>query len=208
MFAVGKIRKGAQRAYDLAPNPATFYTLVRAANATTIELKARWQALPLAVQNVTGSWRSDADKYAVRLQGYLGAATDIVDAVKSGSIDWQKALRAGSNYARALQAFFSADSAYWASLANRLEAVEPEPDLLSWWNDTFHPEIGAALDSLAGSGAGELADETQKAVDKTLADPRQFLQTGFSLGLAALAVAGLWFAWPLIAPSIRGSRAQ
>jgi hypothetical protein len=208
-FDVGKIQRGAQRAYDLAPNPVFFMMLTRAVLGSLDELRAEWEELPEDVRKTHENWEANLVKYRARVLGEQIQAKKVVDFIASGDEDWQEGIRKGTAYANALHAFFlDGDSSKWANLANQLAEikewyVEETGGLPRWTRPTFffaiyNPllAIPAATTALSLEWAAqevvpeleEFAEDTAEAAEDVFDDVVNFLKKA---GIGIVVISGL-----------------
>lgn len=211
-YDVEKVAAAQLRVYNMAPSPATFYTLARAAIQVTDDLARDFQGLPSAVKQANAAWQTDAVTYRARLQQEQLQAQVVIDLVNSGDQDWNKALQAGNDYAIALKRYFMGsggqppDSAVWAGLANRLaelQAIEIGSSFnkVTWlaalWGGPFAGAWMATTETLlegAGEALTEQVEKTKQAAGDALGDAADLMSKA-GIGLVGLAVAGaaVWF---------------
>ena len=211
-YDVEKVAAAQLRVYNMAPSPATFYTLTRAAIAVTDNLARDFQNLASSVKQDNSGWQTNAVTYRARLQQEQLQAQVVIDLVNSGEQDWNKALQAGNDYAIALKRFFMGgggqppDSAVWASLANRLaelQAIEIGSSFnrVTWlaalWGGPFAGAWMATTETLlegAGEALTEQVEKTKQAAGDALGDAADLMSKG-AIGILGLAVAAgaIWF---------------
>ena len=211
-YDVEKVASRQLRLYNLAPSPATFYTLTRAAIAVTDNLLRDFQNLASSVKQANSGWQTNAVTYRARLQQEQLQAQVVIDLVNSGDQDWNKALQAGNDYAIALRRFFMGsggqppDSSGWAELANQLaelQAIEIGSSFnqVTWlaalWGGPWAGAMMATTETLlegAGEALTEQVEKTKAAAKDALGDAADLMGKA-SIGLIGLAVAAgaVWF---------------
>lgn len=211
MYDVARLKRGARAAYNLAPQPATFLTLVSAAHDTLAQLRQEFASLPPPAQQKHEAWAKDASAYDSRLTAEHFQAQKLIGMIQEGTLDWQAALKAGSDYAQALNRFFQGgDSAYWADLANRLAVIRAEsvpgaatfqrPWLLELWMPWTAAQ-NLVVEELAESAqSAGMADETKSALAKHFDTAEKYVrEAAVTAGLGILALGGLAAAvWLLV----------
>ncbi len=207
-FDVGAVHRGAQKAYNLAPNPVFFLLLTRAVLGSIAELQREWDELPEDVRKVHENWQANLVKYKARVFGEQLQAKKIVNFIESGNEDWQEGLKKGTAYANALHSFFlGGDSAKWANLANQLAEVKEwyvkeNPFIFPRWTRPVFffavwnpmlliPAASTALALEAASGpVSEFASEAAEAAEETLDDVGDFLKD-VGVGILVISAIGL-----------------
>lgn len=187
----------------MAPSPGTFLVLVRAAHSTLGQLRGEFAGLPPAVQSKHATWAKDASAYDSRLTQENVQAQKLVDLIQAGTLDWQAALKAGSDYAQSLKRFFvGKDSSYWADLANRLAVIRAEsvpgaegftrPWLLELWLPWTAAQ-NLVVEELAESAqTTEMGRNAAAAIDTHLGNASEFVgKAAAAAGLGIVAIAGL-----------------
>lgn len=209
MYDSAKLARGAQAAYNLAPQPATFLVLVRAAHGTLSQLRGEFATLPPATQSKYESWAKDASAYDSRLTQEHVQAEKLVTMIQEGTLDWQAALSAGTDYAKSLKRFFQGrDSSYWAELANRLSVIRAEsvpgaegfqrPWLLELWMPWTAAQNLVVEELAEAAATTEMGQNTRAAVEAQFDDAQKYLgQAAAAAGLGLVAIAGIglgvWF---------------
>ncbi len=203
MYDVPRLKRGAQAAYNLAAQPATFLTLVSAAHDTVTELRGEFAALPPQAQQKHEKWAKDASAYDSRLTSEHFQAQKLINMIREGTLDWQAALQAGSDYAQALNRFFQGgDSAYWADLANRLSVIRAEsvpgaaqfqrPWLLELWLPWTAAQ-NLVIEELAETAqSADMASDTKSALAKHFDTAEKYVrEAAAKAGLGILALGGI-----------------
>lgn len=202
MYDVGAVQRSVQAAYNMAPNPVSFLSLVSGSHAALNRLRGDFAGLPSELQSKNEAWAADAAAYDARLTTEHAQAQKIITAVQEGTLDLVEALKAGTDYAKALKKYLmDGDAAHWAKLANELAAIRaverPESFIARpWLLELWLPWTAAqnlVIEELAeGAATSDMASGAFDAMAKYMSDGAEFVKdTAVAAGLGLVAILGI-----------------